>query len=407
MRTTYITAIVIAVLLVGWLISGQLGQEDTPFAASIADSNREQADVMADAAPTQVRVTVVEASEQARYIRVRGKTENKRTVTAKVELPGTVVARPVERGTIVNQGDILCQLSIEDRQVALTEAREALNQARIEYQGALSLKEKGFNSQTAIAGAKARLASAQANLNRRQLDMRKVKVTAPFDGIVEDLHQEVGDFVSPGASCATIVDLDPMLLRGRVSEQEVIKLALGQQAQGVMSDGTQVSGPVTFIGQQSDPNTRTYPLEIEVANGLGALRSGITTEILIPVERVMAQKISPAVFSLSDEGAIGVRTINADNIVEYHKVNLLSDAEDGVWVTGLPNRAAVITVGQELVTSGERVDPVFQGRSTMKAQNNTGDQPSEPQIEITPPDSSATSSVTAMPGSALGAAAGK
>jgi len=48
----------------------------------------------------------------------------------------------------------------------------------------------------------------------------------------------------------------------------------------------------------------------------------------------------------------------------------LSDDSDGVWVSGLPNRAGVITVGQELVTAGERVDPVFQNNGTLKAQSN-------------------------------------
>ena len=405
MRTTYITSIVIAILIGAWLLSGQLGQPDAEFPDSIADQNREQARVDEDLAPTQVRVQVIDASEQARFIRVRGRTENKRTVVAKMELSGTVIERPVERGTIVAQGDLLCRLSVEDRQVAMVEARAALDQARIEYQGALSLKEKGFNSQTAIAGAKARLASAQANLDRRQLDMRKIRVSAPFDGIVEDVHQEVGDFVSPGASCATIVDLDPMLLRGRVSEQEVMQLSLGQQASGVLRNGVSVTGPVSFIGQQSDPNTRTYALEIEVPNPTGSLRSGITTEILIPVQQVMAQKVSPALFSLSDEGDIGIRTINADNVVEYHRVQLLADAEDGVWVTGLPNRAAVITVGQELVTAGERIDPIFQGQNTLKATTlkATSDDPAQtpsPTVDPGPPNAGA---VTALPGATLGA----
>ena len=395
MRSTYITATIIAIVLIAWLVSGQLIEDPTPLSPSIADQNREQERVEADAAPTQVRVTVIDASEQARYVKVRGRTENKRTVVAKVELSGTITQRPIERGTQVKQGELLCQISVEDRQASLIEAKEALNQARIEYQGALSLKQKGFNSQTAIAGAKARLAAAKANLSRRQLDLGKLKVTAPFDGIIEDVHQEVGDFVTPGQSCATVVDLDPMLLRGRVSEQDVMQLQLGQIATGILRNGTQVEGPLTFIGQQSDERTRTYAMEIELPNPDGNLRSGITTEILIPVETTLAQKVSPALFALSDSGELGVRTINGNNIVEFHTINLLSDADDGVWVTGLPNRASVITVGQELVTAGERVDPIFSGQTTMPAQtqpSNSGTNSSDTtELEFNPqaPDSSA------------------
>ena len=378
MRTTYITATIIALLLAAWLASGVLGSKDTPNPASLAEQNREQSRVDEEAAPTKVRVSVLQATPQQRLIKVRGKTENKRTVDVKVELAGIIVNRPVDRGSLVAKGDLLCQLSVEDRQASLSEAQAALAQAQIEYSGALSLKEKGYNSDTAIAGAKARLAAAEANISRRNLDLQKITVRAPFGGIVEDVHQEIGDYVSPGANCATVVDMDPMLLVGRVSEQDVINLSIGQLAIGYLRNGASVTGPVTFIGQLTDPTTRTYAVEIELANPDRSLRSGITTEIHIPVETVLAQKISPALISLDDAGEIGIRTVNENNVVEFHHIDILADASDGIWVHGLPNRAGVITVGQELVTAGERVDPVFQNNGSLKAE--TPPEPAEAKL---------------------------
>jgi membrane fusion protein, multidrug efflux system len=391
MRTTYITAIIIALLLAAWLASGVLGGEETPNPATLAEQNREQSRVDEDAAPTKVRVSVLEATPQQRLVKVRGKTENKRTVDVKVELAGTVVDRPVDRGSLVAKGDLLCQLSVEDRQAALTEAQAALAQAQIEYSGALSLKEKGYNSDTAIAGAKARLAAAEANISRRNLDLQKIAVRAPFGGIVEDVHQEIGDYVVPGANCATVVDMDPMLLVGRVSEQDVLNLSIGQLATGHLRSGETVAGPVTFIGQLTDPTTRTYAVEIELANPDRALRSGITTEIHIPVQTVLAQKISPALISLDDNGEIGIRTVNENNVVEFHHIEIMADANDGIWVHGLPNRAGVITVGQELVTAGERVDPVFQNNGTLKAET-----PEPAEAKVVNPRSSL-SSANALP----------
>ena len=361
MRKTYLTATVIAVLLILWLYSGD--HSSALVEGSIADANRDAASIENDAAPTRVRVSVMQAVEQPRQIKVRGKTANKRTVKVRAELQGTIVDRPVGRGTLVTKGDLLCKLSTEDRLVSVKEARAGLLQARIDYKGALSLKQKGFNSESAIAAAASRLASAEATLDRRRLDLAKLEIRAPFAGHVDDVHQEIGSYVTPGAECVTLVDLDPMLLVGRVSERDVISLAVGQVAQSKLRNGKTVSGPVTFIGQQNDPRTRTYPVEIELDNADYSLRSGITAEITVPVEYVMAQLVTPAVFSLDDSGAIGIRTINKDNIVGFHYIEILSDAEDGVWVTGLPNRAAVIVVGQELVTAGERVDPVFLGQS--------------------------------------------
>jgi multidrug efflux system membrane fusion protein len=359
MRKTYFTAVLIALVVVGWLLSGQTG-DDPELKPSLAEQNRERANKQADLIPTKVRVRTIDATEQSREVKVRGKTENKRTVQVKVETAGRIVDRNVERGTRVAEGDLLCAISMEDRQSSLVEAREALNQARIEFQGAQRLKQKGYNSETAIATAKARLAAAQANLDRRTLDIAKTKVRAPFAGIVEDVHQEIGDYVTPGAECATVVDLDPMLLIGRVSEKMVQNVRVGEEAIGVLSDGRRVQGEITFIGQQSDRTTRTYPIEVQVDNASGDLRSGITTEIQIPVEAVMAQLVSPALFNLDDRGDIGIRTIDENNVVQYFPVDVLRDAPDGVWVTGLPNRTTIITVGHQLVVEGERVDPVFE-----------------------------------------------
>jgi multidrug efflux system membrane fusion protein len=364
MRSTYIWASAIAVFLTVWLVSGQINSAPVVIDPSIAEQNRMEEEIGGDSIPTRVRAERIRAVEKIRYTNIRGKTQNKRTVNARAELVGRVVERRVERGDVVATDAVLCELSIEDRQTALIEAQELVRQARIDYQGALKLEAKGFNSESAIAAAKARLASTAAQLKRRQLNIEKTLIRAPFAGVVEDVHVEIGDYVNPGQGCATIVDHNPMLMVGRVSEKDVLDLKLGELATGVLTDGRTVQGPVTFVGQQSDPLTRTYAVEIQLDNTDGALRSGITAEIKIPVDRVLAQRVSPALFALDDRGEIGIRVLDSDNIVHFHNIEIITEGPDGVWVTGLPNETAIITVGQEMVVAGERVDPDFRDRFT-------------------------------------------
>lgn len=367
MRATYITAIVIALLILGWLFSGQLDKGDPIRHGTLAEENAALVAGKQDQEVTRVRARIINASPQLQYVVLRGKTDNKRTVQVKAETSGRILERPVERGSRVEEGQVLCRISMEDRYASLTESREAVNQAMIEYEGSLKLKERGFQSDTAIAQAKAKLASAQAGLERSELEIQRTTVRAPFDGVVEDVHQEVGDYVAPGATCVTVVDLDPMLLVGQVAEKDVPALKIDLPVSGLLSDGRIVEGPITFIGQQSDPATRTYPVEIQIANPDYALRSGLTTEIRIPVREVMAQKISPALFALNDKGEIGVRTVNENGAVEFHLVEIVRDEVDGVWVSGLPNIATLITVGQELVVPGELVDVDYEASGDMPA----------------------------------------
>lgn len=359
MRATYLWAVAIAVLLVSWLASGQLDQEAVEYESSIAERNAQSLTLMSDQAPTQVRVVLAQAQLQTRYANVRGKTQNKRTVEVRTEITGRVVERAVERGQLVAANQLLCGLSVEDREAALIESQQRVRQARIDFEGVKRLRAQGYNSESAIAAARATLASAQAALARRDLALEKTAVRAPFAGFIEDVQLEVGDFVQPGAPCATLVDMNPMLMVGRVSERVVQQINPGMEAIGLLGDQTEVRGTITFVGQQDDPKTRTYALEVELDNADGALRSGLTTQIRIPVAQALAQKVSPALFSLDDNGGYGIRVVNDDNRVEFYTVDVIAEEDDGVWVTGLPNKTKIITVGQELVVSGERVDPVL------------------------------------------------
>ncbi|MFW6093733.1 MAG: efflux RND transporter periplasmic adaptor subunit [Pseudomonadota bacterium] len=368
MRRTYITASAIALLLIVWLLSGRAGDDGADASPpTLAEINRAREARVEDAEPPRVRVRVAHAQPRTEHVVLRGRTENKRTVEVKAEIAGRLVERPVDRGSQVDAGDLLCRLSTDDREAGLKEAQAAAEQARIEYEGSLRLEKEGLQSKTAIAQARARLAAAQAQVERRELDLQRTTIRAPFAGVVENVHLDTGDYATAGTPCVTLVDMNPMLLTGRVSENRVTRLEPGQTATGVLADGREVRGPITFVGQQAEAATRTYAVEVEVDNADRRLRSGITTEIRIPVNEVMAQRVSPALFALNDDGEIGIRIVNDDNEVEYHEVEIVDEDAHGAWVTGLPEVMTLITVGQELVVPGQEVEPVFEPSAEMPA----------------------------------------
>ena len=76
----------------------------------------------------------------------------------------------------------------------------------------------------------------------------------------------------------------------------------------------------------------------------------------LPGEAVKAHRVSPSLFTLNDAGVLGLRTIDRENRVEFYPVSILEDSPDGAWVTGLPERTRLITVGHEFVAEGQLVD---------------------------------------------------
>ena len=60
--------------------------------------------------------------------------------------------------------------------------------------------------------------------------------------------------------------------------------------------------------------------------------------------------------TLDSEGKIGVRHINSNNEVIFSDVEIIGDEKELIWVTGLPEEITLITIGQEFVLEGQKVN---------------------------------------------------
>jgi membrane fusion protein, multidrug efflux system len=147
---------------------------------------------------------------------------------------------------------------------------------------------------------------------------------------------------------------------GQVSEREVAEIKVGNPASATLVTGETVEGRIRFVASRADDTTRTFRIEVELPNPDGKLRVGVSADIHIPVRQLMAQKISPGILVLDDNGVIGVRAV-LHGVVRFLPVDIVSDGPDGMWVSGLPDHLAVITVGQSFVSDGERVKTVLTG----------------------------------------------
>ena len=360
MSKNFISASVIASLILVWLVSGLF--VNPPNSVEEATSSAVIAK-MKQTAPTvvvsRVRVSRINAEARRRSVTLRGRTEEKRIVEVTAEVAGQVVSRSVERGMQVSRGQLLCEIAIDDREVAVEEARAGLDKAQIEHAGSARLADQGLLSEVAIAASEARRQAAEAHRQRQILNLARTRVTAPFDGVVEDLHLDEGDYAGPGDSCATLIDLDPMLVTAQVTEEQVEYLQLGTPVSGTTRLGRPVEGELSFIGNQSDAVTRTYAVEITVDNQDYSLRSGLTVSLQVSLGDIWAHRVAPSLLSLNEQSVMGVRLIDGNNRVVFRPIEIIEDGPNGMWVTGLPSTAKIITVGQEYVREGALVDPVY------------------------------------------------
>ena len=248
-------------------------------------------------------VTIVnsKATNKSKILKSSGFTEADKFVQVRAEVSGRLIARPAQQGDYVEEGDLICQLYIAGREAY-------------------------------------------------------PKIVAPFSGYLETLRVEEGDFLSTGAVCAALIDPDPMLIVADIAEKDIAQVQLGSEARAKLISGRYISGEVTFIASSADKNTRTFRVEISVDNKDRTIRDGVSAEIYIKGKEEAAHKISPAILSLNDQGKLGVRTVTADNRVEFKEINILEDTNSGMWVSGLGEEARIITLGQEYVFQGQTVN---------------------------------------------------
>ena len=290
---------------------------------------------------------------------LRGQTEADRQVDVRAETSARVISEPLSRGSTVKAGDVLCRLDPGTRQATLDEAKARLNEASININAATKLAKGGFASEARVASAQAGIQSAEAAVALATREIERLTITAPFDGLLESDTAELGSLMQPGALCATVIRLDPIRVVGFVPETEIGRIDLGAPAGARLTTGQEVSGTVSFLSRSADPETRTFRVEIHVPNPDLNIRDGQTAEIVIGAEGTKAHLVPQSALTLNDDGTLGVRTVDNAGIVDFAAVEIMRDTKDGVWLSGLPEAADIITVGQDFVVRGVRVAPVF------------------------------------------------
>ncbi|MCR9214698.1 MAG: efflux RND transporter periplasmic adaptor subunit [Proteobacteria bacterium] len=365
MNRSIIIAIIIAVGVAAWIASGQMeGDSDTSgnhaAAATQADPNASGADASEDKPAKEphimgVRIQTLTAKPRQQEVIVRGRTEAYRVVELKAEISGRVQKVFVNDGDRVKKGDPIVNFDVKDNKARLLEAEALVRQREIEHNAAKKLNKKGFSSNTTLASAKALLDSATAQVTAMKIRLNDLQITAPFDGYIEERVAEVGDFVKDGNPIATIVESDPLLVTGQISEIQVNNIEVGGEGTAELVTGEKVSGKIKFIGNMADPATRTFKVELEVPNEGYKLRNGVTAEITFKTKSVMAHLMSPAFLTLNDEGILGLRAVTEEDVVKFYPVKILADSSEGIWVDGLPETVKLIVVGQDFVRDGDKV----------------------------------------------------
>ena len=407
MKKSIFIASFILLLVVSWIGSGQFtdvnAQDDTSPSTDLSNETVEK--VVVEDTGSKVEVKEFNFSQIDQSIELQGQTTNNKKIDVKSETTGNIINIAFKRGDKVSKGEELIKISIENRKELLNSAKKDLDRLNkelelneknkinrlsqnkeliklyeIEFASAKQLIDKGLSSKSKLSLASFNLANARSDqedilitfesqqssigaqianvrsqLKNIELDIDKTVINSPFSGIISDKMIEESEYITPGNIMFTIIDLNPIKIQGYLSEFDVNKVSLGTKAIIENTNGLKKNGTISFISPSAETSTRTFEITIEADNADLSFKSGITTKITIAGSELKAHKIPPSILTLQDDGTVGVKAVNDENIVIFYPTTSVKDTIDGIWVSGLPDKVNLIVTGQEYVAVGESV----------------------------------------------------
>jgi len=313
---------------------------------ALADAKARQSEAEARVPEAEARVEEARSrvpEAQARQIEAQSR-------LAEAQINDRAAQQLIKDGFASESRVAATQAAVEAAKAGVQTAKSGVEAALAGVQAALS----------GVQGARAGVQSSQAAVASAETELGRLNISAPFAGVLETDVAEVGSFLQPGSECATILQLDPIKLVGFVPETEVDKVKTGSMAGARLSSGRDVSGNVTFLSRSADPLTRTFRVEVLIPNPDLLIRDGQTVEIVVASDGAIAHLLPSSSMTLNDDGILGVRVVDDETRAKFIPVTILRDTINGVWLAGLPAKARVITVGQEYVIDGVKLDVSLQ-----------------------------------------------
>ncbi len=199
---------------------------------------------------------------------------------------GRVIRTDVREGDQVVSGKtVIIQLDRASREISLRETQAAVDKAEQDFQRAERLYRNEFISLAEFDRLRSEFLAAKARHDLVAYELDRTTLHAPLTGFLVKKYVEVGTWVNPGDPVADLVDLDPIYATGPVGERRIDLLQNGLPATVTVDalPGKSLRGTVSHIVPQADPQSRTFPVKVSIANPDGRLKSGMLARVTVKV----------------------------------------------------------------------------------------------------------------------------
>ena len=363
-KSSYLLAGAVALAVAGWMLSDDLfgkadgsASRDSASAVTTSTSTTPAATAENGSQRTGLLVSAVEVKNQpiTRIIRASGVSEAKFEMTVSAKAGGQIISLEAVESNNVAAGDVLVRLDTGTLADQISAAKANLEVAKRRLEVTDRLAKENFSAPLEQAERAAAYATARVNLRKLEEQLSDTEIVAPVSGLLETLHVEKGERVRRDTAIATILGLDILSVIVAVPQNEVGRIKLASKVTVQIAGNGSRHGVVSKIASKSNPATRTFDVTIDLPNQDRKLRAGMSVEATIDAGSLQAFAMSPAHLSVAENGILTAKIV-VDGKVVTLPVEVVRAGAETVFVSGLPNDAILLTVGQGFVREGATVN---------------------------------------------------
>ena len=325
-----------------------------------SDSRKKFSSVGKNQKKTNVRIKQVNLeslSIQSTYV---GYLLPNKRVLMRSEIDGVIEKIDFEEGDEITKGKRLVDISTKEHRLKLKIAITDSNLADINIKRDEKLAAQNLIPNAQLDQTKTRAESASLNKELAEISLNKSLISSPLKGTIKTRHIKVGEFVRKGDKLVEILDIDKIIVKVNIPEQEILSIQVGQNVEVALyiMEKKTFLGRVKNIGLEADSSNRTFPVEILVDNKERQLRAGMLAratftknvdqdQIVIPRHTVLERDQGRVVYVFEDGKAFR-RDITIG----------LSQLDQVQVVQGLNKGELIVVEGHTKLTDGEEVNVV-------------------------------------------------
>jgi membrane fusion protein (multidrug efflux system) len=268
--------------------------------------------------PVTVEMYTVQPQPIADIVDLVGALEAEESVTIRPETEGIIETVEFEEGHGVAAGALLFRLRDAEERARLRESEARLGLAEEEFRRATVLAGKNALSQAELDRARAERQVAEAQRNRREVELKRTEIRAPFAGVLGARLVSPGDRIDPSTDLVRLDAVEQLRLIFSLPEIALALARIGMKLDisVVPYPDDRFTGEVYFVAPALDPRNRRLLVKAMVPNPQHRLRPGMFANIRVEIASKDAALVVPEAAIAYDAAGAFVWRVGADNIAQ-------------------------------------------------------------------------------------------